>query len=129
MILVDTSVWIDHLRSGNETLSRLLEAGAVLTHPWVIGELALGRLRRRDEVIDLLAGLPQAPSATPGEVLTFIDRNELYGSGIGYVDVQLLAATKLSAAARLWSADRRLVAATMRLECAFVPGARDPAAG
>lgn len=125
MILVDTSVWIDHLRAGNETLSRLLERGAVLAHPWVVGELALGHLRRREEVIELLHGLPQATTATPAEVMTLIDRQQLYGLGIGYVDAQLLAATMLTGDATLWSNDRRLDAATSRLRCGFDPRSTD----
>jgi predicted nucleic acid-binding protein len=129
VILVDTSVWIDHLRAGNETLARLLERGAVLGHPWVVGELALGRLRRRQEVIELLNGLPQATTATSPEALAFIECQELYGLGIGYVDAQLLAATKLTDGAALWSHDRRLGAATSRLGCAFDPrSAGDPRA-
>jgi len=119
VILVDTSVWIDHLRAGSATLARLPKRGAVLAHPWVIGELALGNLRRRHEVIELLSGLPQAISATPAEVLMLIERHELYGVGIGYVDAGLLAATKLTDGATLWSHDRRLGVATSRLGCAF----------
>lgn len=121
MILVDTSVWIEHLRAGSATLARLLERDAVLAHPWVVGELALGHLRRRREVIELLNSLPQATAASPTEVLTLIERQELYGIGIGYVDAQLLAATKLTDGAALWSNDRRLGAATLRLGCAFDP--------
>ena len=108
MIIVDTSVWIDHLRSGNQRLSRLLDRGQVLAHPWVIGELALGNLQRRVEILRLLDGLPQATIATESEVMKLIDQHELYGSGIGYVDAQLLAATRLSGDARLWTIDARL---------------------
>lgn len=121
MILVDTSVWIDHLRAGNATLARLLDGGLVIAHPWVIGELALGSLRARREVIALLGGLPQAESATPSEVLALVDRHKLCGLGIGYVDAQLLAATKLSRDATLWSADRPVAAAARRLGCSFDP--------
>ncbi len=121
MILVDTSVWIDHLRSGDATLAGLLHDGAVLGHPWVVGELALGNLHRRGEVLGLLDGLPQAVTATPAEVLTLVERHELHGIGIGYVDAQLLAATKLSDDSTLWSADRRLAAVASRLGCAFGP--------
>lgn len=101
MILVDTSVWINHLRIGQPTLVRLLEAGLVLGHPWVVGELALGRLAQRHEIIELLEGLPQATVATDAEVMTLVNRHELYGVGIGYVDAQLLAATRLTADAAL----------------------------
>ncbi len=106
-------------------MTRLLERGAVLAHPWVVGELALGHLSRRDQVIGLLSRLPQATAATPTEVLTLIEHHELYGLGIGYVDAQLLAATKLTDGATLWSNDRRLGAATSRLGCAFDPRSDD----
>ncbi len=109
MILVDTSVWIDHLRSGDEALKALLNAGEILSHPWVIGELALGRLAQREVILSSLRGLPRATVATDYEVLEFIDRNSLVGLGVGYVDVHLLAATRLSASATLWTRDRRLL--------------------
>ncbi len=115
MILVDTSIWIDHLRSGNAALVRLLDNSAVLTHPWVTGELALGNLSHRDEVISLLRGLPQAALADNDEVLRLIDQEGLYGAGIGYVDAQLLAATRLTPDTRLWTADNRLSTVTARL--------------
>lgn len=114
MILVDTSVWIDHLRDGDERLADLLDAGDVLCHPWVIGELALGRLSRRAEVLGLLGGLPQAVAATTDEVLGLMEGERLAGTGIGYVDAQLLAASRLTSA-RLWTADRRLLAVASRL--------------
>jgi len=122
VILVDTSVWIDHLRAGSATLARLLDHGDVLGHPWVVGELALGHLGHRGEVIGLLASLPQATVATPAEILTLIERHELYGVGIGYVDAQLLAATKLTPGAALWTTDRRLVAVNARVGHRFDPG-------
>src|SRR5687767_10403990 len=102
MIVVDTAVWIDHLRRGDEELAGLLEDGRVLAHPWVTGELALGSLRERDEILRLLEALPQAQVATHAELLAFIGDHELYGRGIGYVDAQLLAATMLTAAV-LWT--------------------------
>lgn len=123
MILVDTSIWVDHLRTGHAVLIELLERGVVLGHPWVIGELALGRLARRGEIIGLLASLEQATVATPDEVLTLIDRHELHGAGIGYVDAQLLAATRLTPEAALWTTDQRLAAAASRLGCAADPPA------
>jgi predicted nucleic acid-binding protein len=119
VILVDTSVWVEHLRAGDATLARLLDAGLVLVHPWVIGELALGRLRQREEVLGLLDRLPQPTVATPAEILTLIDAHELYGIGIGYVDAQLVAATRLTDAAKLWTHDRRLAAVASRLGSAF----------
>lgn len=116
MILVDTSIWIDHLRTGDAALVRLLNDNAVLAHPWVTGELSLGDLRHRDEVISLLRGLPQAVVADEDEVLRLVDREGLYGAGIGYVDAQLLAATRLTPDARLWTRDRRLATVTAQLE-------------
>lgn len=121
MIIVDTSIWVDHLRAGHPTLGTLLERGLVLAHPWVIGEIALGHLARRHEVIGLLEGLPPAAVATTGEVLTLVDRHQLYGLGIGYVDAQLLAATRLTRDAALWTNDKRLAAAASRLGCAADP--------
>jgi predicted nucleic acid-binding protein len=111
VILVDTSVWVEHLRSGHPTLAALLEGGGVLCHPAVIGEIALGHLVNRAEVLGLLAGLPGAEVATSDEVLAVINDHHLHGRGIGYVDVQLLASTLLTPDATLWSLDKRLVLA------------------
>lgn len=121
MILVDPSIWVDHLRAGHFTLVGLLQRAVVLAHPWVIGELALGHLSHRGEVIGLLTSLPQATVATPDEVLAFVDGHQLYGLGIGYVDAQLLAATCLTPDAELWTKDKRLAAVASRLGCAFDP--------
>lgn len=115
MILVDTSIWIDHLRSGNTALARLLDRGAVLGHPWVIGELVLGRLSKRQEVLRLLRNLPTANVATPDELLLFIERRQLAGHGIGYVDAQLLAAARMTPDAQLWTSDKHLSTAAARL--------------
>ena len=120
MILVDTSVWVQHLRSGDDRLVRLLEAGSVLVHPWVHGELALGHLRAGSEVLDLLPRLPQAEVASATEVLVLIAAHQLQGCGIGYVDTQLLAAVRLTPGARLWSHDRQLSAVAARLGDAHV---------
>ena len=108
MILVDTSVWVDHLRRGHEALAGLLEAGNVLAHPFVIGELALGNIPRRDLVLRALHDLPQASVATDREVLHLVDQHLLFGLGIGYIDAHLLAAVLLTAGAGLWTRDRRL---------------------
>lgn len=108
MILVDASVWVDHLRAGDRTLTGLLDAGMVLAHPFVIGELALGHLRQRELVLSMLQDLPQASLASDREVLHFIDRSALFGKGIGYVDAHLLTAVRLTAGAALWTRDRRL---------------------
>jgi predicted nucleic acid-binding protein len=108
VILVDTSIWVDHLRAGNMMLAELLEAGRVLTHPFVIGELALGALRQRVAVMTALLDLPSAIVATEAEVLAFIDRHALFGRGIGYVDAHLLAAARLTAGTEVWTNDRKL---------------------
>ncbi len=115
MILVDTSVWVDHLRAGEPALVHLLDHGLVLAHPWVTGELALGHLSQRQDILGLLTGLPSAEIATDAEVLGLIEAEQLYGLGIGYVDAQLLAATRLTADARLWTADKRLAVVARRL--------------
>ncbi len=114
MILVDTSIWIDHLRAGDPELSELLRESQVLGHPWVTGELALGHLSRRSEILGLLHNLPQATVATDDEVLALIDKRQLFGVGIGYVDAHLLAATALTPAARLWTRDKRLALAAVQ---------------
>jgi predicted nucleic acid-binding protein len=115
MILVDTSVWIDHLRSGNVELTKLLNAGQVLTHRFVIGELALGSLQNRNNVLSALQNLPQVTIASDVEVLHFIEAHALFGKGIGYVDAHLLAAVRLSPGTLLWTRDKRLLAESVRL--------------
>ncbi len=91
MILVDTSVWVDHLRAGTPALAAALEQGGVLMHPFVLGELACGNLKNRGEVLRLLGALPGAPMATDREARDFIERRALMGRGIGYIDIHLLA--------------------------------------
>lgn len=121
MILVDTSIWIQHLRHGDLFLTSLLEKGEVLSHPWVIGELALGNLRKRGEVLRLLGDLPRALVASEDELIVMIDKEGLYGSGIGYVDAQLLASARLTSDARLWTGERRLAAMAQRFRIGFQP--------
>ncbi len=108
MILVDTSIWIDHLRSGDSALKTLLEAGRIWTHPFVIGELACGNLSQRETVLSLLEDLPHVKAATDEETLFFIKTNALMGRGIGYVDAHLLAAAALTGPIKLWTRDKRL---------------------
>ena len=115
MILVDTSVWINHLRLASAILSELLDDGEVLVHPFVLGELALGNLRRRDAFLSDLRDLPRAAVATDEEVISLIDRQTLFGRGIGYVDAHLLAAARLTAGTKLWTHDRRLQAVAAQL--------------
>jgi predicted nucleic acid-binding protein len=115
MILVDTSVWIEHLQRGNDELVGLLNSGQVLSHPFVLGELALGSLQQRATVLDALQNLSQARVAGGEEVLDFIGANALHGLGIGYVDVHLLASVRLTPGSVLWTLDKRLAAAATRL--------------
>jgi hypothetical protein len=119
MILVDTSVWVDHLRSNEPALVSALESGLVLTHPFVVGELACGNLKNRGEVLALLHDLPAAPVATDAEALAFIEARSLMGRGIGYIDVHLLASAALPGDARLWTRDRRLTGVAADIQLAF----------
>ncbi|SJM96213.1 type II toxin-antitoxin system VapC family toxin [Crenothrix polyspora] len=93
MILVDTSLWIDHLRDVDSRLLSLLASDLVCIHPWVIGELACGNLKNPQEILSLLNNLPSCPAANEAEVLYFIDQHQLIGRGIGYIDAHLLAAS------------------------------------
>ena len=115
MILADTSIWVDHLRHSDATLASRLQAHEILTHPWVIGELAVGVLRQRSKILRLLSALPKAIIAREDEVLKLIDERELAGTGIGYVDAHLLASTLLTPDARLWTRDGRLSKQAIRL--------------
>ncbi len=115
MILVDTSVWIDHLRAGDDGLIALLNSSQVLMHPCVEGELACGNLRNRSEVLVLLRDLPRAVVATDDEALFFIEQRSLMGRGIGYIDACLLAATSLTSQDYLWTRDKRLAAVAHEL--------------
>lgn len=108
MILVDSSVWVDHLRSGDAKLTGLLQNNQVLAHPFVIGELALGHLKKRSMILADLQRLPQAVLAHDDEVLGFVDRHTLHGLGIGYVDAHLLTSVRLTAGGSLWTRDKRL---------------------
>ena len=126
MILVDTSVWIDHLRIGDKVLTALLNSGRVLVHPFIVGELALGNLRQRQVILDDLQNLPAANLATDQEVLHFIDRHGLAGRGIGYVDAHLLAATRLTTGSSLWTRDKRLLRIAELLELARGLSAEPP---
>lgn len=114
-VLVDTSVWIAHFRKGEPHLAKLLEEETVVCHPFVIGELACGCLKNRQEILSLLQSLPPAPQAENDEVLHFIEQNGLVGKGLGWVDVHLLASARL-ADARLWTLDKALRKASRRLK-------------
>jgi predicted nucleic acid-binding protein len=116
-MLVDTSVWVDHLRRSNATLVGLLEQAQVWTHVFVIGELACGNLAQRVRVLSLIGALPHAPIAGHAETLTFVEMHRLMGRGLGWIDVHLLASAKL-AKLPFWTMDRRLaaVATDLRLQ-------------
>ncbi|MGL5858337.1 MAG: type II toxin-antitoxin system VapC family toxin [Angustibacter sp.] len=118
MILLDTSVWVDHLRRGDARVETLLRNNSVLAHPWVVGELALGRLVNRHVTLTMLADLPQANQASESEVARFVETRQLYGRGIGYVDVHLLASTLITPGAQLRTRDRRLHTVALDLGCA-----------
>jgi predicted nucleic acid-binding protein len=121
VILVDTSVWVDHFRAGDKALAGWLDAGMVLTHLFVIGELALGNLRGREIVLNALSDLPRSNIATDAEVLHFIGRHGLFGRGIGYVDAHLLAGARLTEGAELWTNDKRLHGVAAHLGLAYTP--------
>jgi predicted nucleic acid-binding protein len=114
VIIADTSVWIDHFRAGNPRLRSLLEAGEIACHPFIVGEVACGRLRNRSEILSLLAALPGGVVAQHAEVLAFVEDHGLEGSGLGWIDVHLLASAKLSAYP-LWTLDKALDRAARRL--------------
>jgi hypothetical protein len=118
MVIVDTSIWVTHLRQGNRPLEKLLLDGEVMCHPFIIGELACGNLKNRNEIISLLQSLPMAPTIEFDEFLFFIDRNHLMGKGVGLVDVHLLASAQLSGVP-LWTADKRLKSAADQLALTF----------
>jgi predicted nucleic acid-binding protein len=114
VILVDTSVWIDHFRSADRTLATYLLDAQVACHPFVVGELAVGSLRRRAEILRWLEALPAAPVVSHTEVMLFVETYGLAGVGLGWIDVHLLASACL-AGHDLWTNDRRLEAAARRL--------------
>jgi len=118
MVLVDTSIWVAHLHKGNRQLAKLLMDAEVMCHPFIIGELACGNLKNRDEIIPLLQSLPMAPTIEFDELLFFIDRNDLIGKGVGFVDVHLLASAQLEGVT-LWTADKKLKSLADQLELTF----------
>ena len=118
MILADTSVWADHLRMADPRLAELLADGQVLMHPFVLGEIALGYLRRREAVFEALHELPSMHVADPEEVLQLIDSRGLVGVGIGYIDAHLLAAALTTPECQMWTRDKRLHSAAARLNIA-----------
>jgi len=117
MVLVDTSVWVAHLRDGNIGLEALLNDGHVVCHPFIVGELACGNLKNRSEILSLLHALPMALYADQEEVIQFIEKYRLMGKGLGYIDMHLLASAILTNVP-LWTLDKRLneVSSTMGIE-------------
>ena len=119
MILVDSSVWVDHLRRGDPRLVDLLERSIVIMHPFVVGEIACGSLHDRASIVELLQDLPAAVVAEGDEVLRFIERQVLHGKGIGFVDVHLLASVALTQGAQIWTRDKKLRLVAEMLGCAY----------
>jgi len=119
MILVDTSVWIDHLRHGNSGLISLLDQNCVAMHPMVLGELACGHLPNRQELLHLWQRLESLPTVNHDEALYFIEQSGLMGKGIGYVDVHLLASVALAGSTKLWTLDKRLAQVATELNNAW----------
>lgn len=124
MILVDTSIWIDHFRYGEAELRKIINDDRLLCHPIVIGELALGSLRERDAVIAFLAAQREATIATHAEVMTIIDRHSIFSMGIGYTDAHLLTSTLLDRRSSLWTRDKRLAAAAEKVGATLHPHAQ-----
>jgi len=121
VIVVDTSVWVDHLRLGNPELTALLNDGKIYGHPLIVAEIALGSLKSRDLVLGLLDDLPQPAVASTEEVRSFIEARSLFSRGIGYVDASLLASCILSVSAKIWTRDKRLMQTAMELNIGFSP--------
>lgn len=117
-VLVDTSIWVNHFRACNSHLEDLLDNTEVVCHPLIIGELACGNLKKRKEILALLAALPMAPEADYQEALEFIDLNKLMGKGIGFIDVLLLASSRLSALP-IWTNDSKLKEAAHKLNISY----------
>lgn len=115
MIIVDTSIWIDHLHKGDQTMAKLLKEGVTLMHPMVLGEIAMGSLRNWKKTIGELSLLPTALRASDEEVLAFVASRRLNGIGIGYIDAHLLASAVLQPRTYLWTRDGRLAEAAARL--------------
>lgn len=125
MILADSSIWVDHLRSPDARMIRLLDLTAILIHPLVLGEVAMGSLRARQRVVGELKELPKAEIAQHSEVMDLVERERLYSTGIGFVDAHLLASTLLTPGSMLWTRDRCLREAAERLDIAIKPWGRD----
>ena len=126
MILVDTSIWIDHFRYGDADLRKIIEDDRLLCHPFVVGELALGSLREREAVIAFLSSQREAVIATHAEVMTVIERHSIFSMGIGYTDAHLLTSTLLDRRSSLWTRDKRLAAAAQKVGASVYLSAQIP---
>ncbi|MDO3445269.1 type II toxin-antitoxin system VapC family toxin [Agrobacterium sp. V1] len=126
MILVDSSIWIDHFRHGDSELIKIIGDDRLLCHPFIVGELALGSLRDRDAVLAFLAAQREAVVATHAEVMTVIDGYSIFSMGIGYTDAHLLTSTLLDRRSSLWTRDKRLAAAAQKVGAALYPSANIP---
>jgi predicted nucleic acid-binding protein len=118
MVLVDTSIWVNHLRKGDRHLEQLLLENQVVCHPFIIGELACGTIKNRSEILTLLQTLPISPTVDLAEYFFFVEQHSLYGTGIGFVDVHLLASAKLSDIP-LWTEDMRLREVALTLKVSY----------
>jgi len=118
MVLVDTSVWVSHLREGDVELERLLNDGDVVCHPFIVAELACGNLKNRSEILSLFQALPMAVEAEHGEVMQFIENYRLMGKGLGYIDVHLLASA-LMTEVPIWTLDKKLEEVSIKLHLSF----------
>jgi len=118
MVLVDTSVWVSHLRKGNSNLKRLLNDGYVVCHTFIVGELACGNLKNRSEILSLLQALPMSIQAEHDEVMKLIENNQLMGKGLGYIDVHLLAAASLTEVL-IWTIDKKLDDISQKMGLSF----------
>ena len=114
-VLVDTSIWVDHLHARDPLLANILEQGLAATHPFIVGELACGSIRNRTEFIHLLKDLPRITQVDDDEILQFITLHQLHGKGLGLVDVHLLAACRIDRC-KLWTRDKRLLSAAESLQ-------------
>jgi predicted nucleic acid-binding protein len=126
VILVDSSIWIDHFRHGDLELTKIIGDDRLLCHPFVVGELALGSLRDRDAVLTFLGAQREAVVATHAEVMVVIDRYSVFSMGIGYTDAHLLTSTLLDRRSSLWTRDKRLMAAAQKVGAALYPSASTP---
>ena len=121
MILADTTIWADHFRNADAELTELLESGDIAMHPFVLGEIALGLLRKRTQALSGLRKLPSLRVAAPEEVLELIEHHKPVAGGVGYIDVHLLATTLMTSSCRLWTRDKRLNSLAMQAGVSFRP--------